>query len=445
MAGFIIRNKFLLLLFALWYLVGSASIPAFYFVGVLTILLLWRHKLYFELLLGFFFILVLSDNFKYTTDFAKEFKNVYIVALAAIAIIDRKLLQPVNKTYVYLIPFILISLPGLFESPIKITGTQKTLSYLLLFFAVPQLYVAAFREKGAVVVKDFLYFGVLMIIVGFLFRFIDPGVAFSHGDRFRGIFGNPNGLGIFASLLLVLALVGREYFKSFFSKTDLWWIILSCLFALLLSGSRTSIIASFLFLAFIRFFRFSPAIGFILLLILAVGAEAISSNLVGIAEMLGLSEYFRTETLQQGSGRYIAWNFAWDAIEENFWFGRGFAFDEWLMDSNQDVLNDLGHQGGVHNTYLIVWLNTGFIGLLLFLRALILWFVKASKNTVLAVPALWLVLFSITLEPWLAASLNPFSIILIIAICIMTDESFQPYIRGEISAVEVPQAISTPA
>jgi O-antigen ligase len=443
MAGFLQRNKYVLILFTLWYFVGSISVPGFYVLGLLSMLLMWRRSMYFELLLGFFFILILSDNLKYTTDFAKIFKNVYIVALGVIAFADRRKLQPFNGMFTYMVPFILVGGIALINSPDIVTGAQKTLSYLLLFFTVPQFFIKAFRQRGATVVKDFLFFGVIIILLGFAFRYIDPGVAFSHGGRFRGIFGNPNGLGIFASLMALLAVVGREYFKSIFAKNDLRWIFIAIIVAILMCGSRTSIIATFLFLVFIRFFRFSPAIGFILLLTLAVVVEAISSNIVGIVQGMGLSEYFRTETLQEGSGRYIAWQFAWDGIQDNFWLGRGFAFDEWLMDGSQELLNALGHQGGVHNTYLIIWLNTGLAGLLIFLRAIILLFVKASKNTVVATPALWLVLFSILLEPWLAASLNPFTILLIIALCIMTDDIFQPYIRGEIGSHILPETDAT--
>src|SRR5690606_33617251 len=127
--------------------------------------------------------------------------------------------------------------------------------------------------------------------------------------------------------------------------------------------------------------------------------ELVTQNLVAIVEAIGLSEFFRIETLAGGSGRYIAWNFAWNAIQDNFWLGRGFAFDEWIMGQNQDFLSDLGHQGGVHNTYLILWLNTGIIGLALFVRALFLLFIKASKYLSVAFPVLWMVMFSIMLEP----------------------------------------------
>ena len=242
----------------------------------------------------------------------------------------------------------------------------------------------------------------------------------------RGVFGNPNGLGIFSTLMLVLVVSGREYFKGFFSKNDLRWMVIPIMAAVILSGSRTSIMAAILFLLFVRFFRSSPFLGFIVLLVAGVAVELISHNVAAIVEALGLSGYFRIETLDEGSGRYVAWAFAWEAIQERFWLGRGFAFDEWIMDVNQDFLNTLGHQGGVHNTYLILWLNTGLLGLLAFFRAFFLLFIRAAKHTPVAIPAMLLVMFSIALESWLAASLNPFTILLLTSLVLMTDPLFQP-------------------
>lgn len=438
MVEFILRNKVVLLLFGLWYIVGSLSIPAFFALGTLSILLLWRKALYFEILLGFFFILILSDNLRYQTDFAKVYKNVYILILTLIAILDRRKFPPMNPLLKYFLPFIGVGLIALAFSPVISTGFQKTVSYVLLLYAVPQFFLKSFSDRGPVIVKDFIFMGILLIIYGFLMQFVDYNFAFSHQGRFRAVFGNPNGLGIFTILLFGLAYVSREYFKELFSKADLRWIFFTIIIAMLLSGSRTAVIALTMFFIMTRFYRLSPLLGFIFFLTVLFATEIISQNLVAIVDAIGLSDFFRIETLEGGSGRYIAWNFAWDVIQENFWLGRGFAFDEWIMSKNEDYLSDLGHQGGVHNTYLIIWLNTGIIGLALFLRALFLLFIKASKNVSVAFPILWMVMFSIMLEPWLAASLNPFTIMFLMVLTLMTDPLFQPYLRGELTSFQTP-------
>ncbi len=208
-----------------------------------------------------------------------------------------------------------------------------------------------------------------------------------------------------------------------------------------MSGSRTAIIAAALFFFFTRFYRVAPFIGFIVFVATVLVVELIASNLTDIVTALGIAHFFRADTLAEGSGRYIAWEFAWQNIQNNLWIGRGFAFDEWLMAKNQTMLNNLGHQGGVHNTYLIIWLNVGIIGLALFLRAVVLLFIRGAKNTVLAFPVLWLVLFSILLEPWLAASLNPFSILFYLTATLITDEAFQSYVPDKPQVHEEAQSI----
>ena len=438
MVEFLARNKVILIVFAIWYFIGSISIPLFFAIGGASLLMLWRKGLYFEILLGFLFILILSDNLSYKTDFAKIFKNAYIVLLVLIAVLDREKFPSRNRLLVYFIPFLVVAIIALAFSPVIFTGAQKTLSYGLLLFAVPQFYIKSLVDNGPIIVKDTIYLGVALIILGYFLQFVDSGIAFSHQGRFRAIFGNPNGLGIFAALMFALTLLSREYFKALFSKADLRWILITLIVSMVLCGSRTAVLASVMFWVMTRFYRLSPFLGFLFFLTLAFAAELVTRNLVEIVIALGLDQFFRIETLGDGSGRYIAWNFAWEVIQDHFWLGRGFAFDEWIMAKNADILSDLGHQGGVHNTYLIIWLNTGLIGLVIFLRALITVFIKASKNVNMAFPILWMVMFTILLEPWLAASLNPFTILFVIMITIMIDPVFQPYYRGELTSFQTP-------
>jgi O-antigen ligase len=145
------------------------------------------------------------------------------------------------------------------------------------------------------------------------------------------------------------------------------------------------------------------------------------TNYGQIITALGLENFFRLETLQEGSGRLVAWDFAWQNVQKSFFIGKGFAYDEFLMRSNSRYLTRLGHEGGVHNTYLILWLNTGFIGLLLFLRGFLLLFIRASKFSSDALPIMFVIMFSIMFEPWLAASLNPFTIIFLTVATLIYD------------------------
>jgi O-antigen ligase len=431
MLRFLSENKGALLLFLAWFVIGRINAPAFYVVAGVSIILLWRKLMFLELLMGFLFVLILSDTINSTTDFAKSFKNIYILALAAIVIIERKQFPKINRIYYYFIPFILAGLIGLLQSPIPTLAVQKTLSYILLIFIVPQLVIKAYDDHGTDAIRNIIFFAGFMILMGFVLEIVDPGYTYARGGRYRGVFGNPNGMGIFASLVIALVYLKRDVFPTLFSKNDLRWLVIPALISLVLAGSRTSIIAVVIFFVFTRLYRVSPVIGFLAFLGTAIISELVASNIVAIITGLGLSEFFRVDTLEGGSGRQIAWNLAWQTIQDSFWFGRGFAFDEWIMAKNQDALNDLGHQGGVHNTYLQIWLNTGIIGLLLFLRAIFLNVIKGAARSRLAFPFLWLVMFSILPESWLAASLNPFSILFFIGLTVLTDDIFTVKVAEE--------------
>src|SRR5690606_19570782 len=107
-------------------------------------------------------------------------------------------------------------------------------------------------------------------------------------------------------------------------------------------------------------------LGLILFLVLVASYELIMQQLPFIVIGLGLEEYFRIDTLMEGSGRVVAWDFAWHHIGKNFYFGSGFDYTNELYHKNYAYLSQLGHQGNAHNSYLTLWLDTGLIGLLLY-------------------------------------------------------------------------------
>ncbi|HRH37379.1 MAG TPA: O-antigen ligase family protein, partial [Flavobacteriales bacterium] len=152
-----------------------------------------------------------------------------------------------------------------------------------------------------------------------------------------------------------------------------------------------------------------------------MAAELISSNLEPIILALGLQDYFRLGTLEDGSGRYFAWQFAWEHIQRFFVFGGGFANDETIMRKWRVFLEKQGHQGGVHNSYLSLWLDTGIVGLLIYLRSFFLVFIKASKLVPMSTAVLFSCLFSFMYESWLVGSLNPYTIVLLMTMTVVTE------------------------
>jgi len=426
------------LLLLMWVVVGAVAGPVIWLLLPMTVLLLMRKDRYEEILIGFWFILILSDNLLIPSlGFAKTLKNAYIVLLAGVVLLRYRDFQPFNRYFLRFLPFFIVAIVALQHSETFATGAQKTLSYILLFLAVPNFVEIAFRNDGQQFIKRLVYFFTFILLISLASRWLVPGLSVSHGGRLTGIFGNPNGLGLFSVLTWCLFALVNDFYSSLFTRNEkrlIYFVLLACI---IFSGSRNSVIAIFLLLTLSRFYRASPFLGFIAFLGFAFLSEVLANNYVQIIRGLGLEEYFRLKTLEQGGGRYIAWAFAWENIQDNFFIGKGIAYDEHLMRKNYDMLSRLGHQGGVHNTYLILWLNTGLVGLLFYLGGFLSSFISAAKNSRLAFPIMYVVMFTIMFEPWLAASLNPITIIFLVIVTIMINPMFKQ--AGEDELHEEPQ------
>lgn len=419
-------NQFLimLLVWTLSSLYGGKNV-AMGVVGI-SILLLKFNNRYMELLMGFFFILLLSDNLDERLYFAKTFKNIYMVFMGLVLFTDRKKLQPFSSLIRMFIPFLVIAVFALYFAGAFSVGVQKTLSYILLLIVVPSFFKYLFREHGPSFLKDLVLFFTLIVLVGYLSKYLSFEFAYIEGNRMRGLFGNPNGLGIFLFLFFAFYTVVTRFYPSLFSLSERRFIMGVMIMGLVFCGSRTAFISITILLFFSSIQNISPMLGFILLAGIILSYEAIMNNFVAIVQYMGLEKYFRLNTLEEGSGRFIAWGFAWTKIQDFFFFGGGLGNDEYIMRQHYSLLTRLGHQGGVHNSFLTLWFDVGIIGLLLYLRGLLLIFIKGAAKTPLAIPLMYAVLFSVTYESWLAGSLNPFTIVLLFSITLIFEDEFVP-------------------
>jgi O-antigen ligase len=290
-----------------------------------------------------------------------------------------------------------------------------------MYLIVPNYILYNYRRQGWEFFRNLVWFLVAILVAGFIMLYFGEFWAYV-GGRFRGLFGNPNGMAIYTYLVVVLATVvmsiNRELF-TFREKVVIYVILAYFLFA---SGSRASLVSTTIFLLFFRFFSASPFLGFVGLIALIGISEVVSANIETIVIALGLEKFFRLETLRDGSGRYFAWEFTWGHIQDYFVFGGGFANDERIMRKWRIYLERMGHQGGVHNSYLSMWLNVGVVGLALYLRSFFLLFIKASKLAPVSLAIMFSVLFSIMYESWLVGSLNPYTIVLLMTMTIVTEE-----------------------
>jgi hypothetical protein len=416
-------------LFVVWVIIGAYGGPVIFGVIPLTIFLLRNKGMYEELLIGYLFILVISDSKEPIFEFAKNAKNIYISVLALILLIDSETFRPFNKLYKIFLPFFIIAIITMLTSvndSFFFTSLQKTLSFILSFLVIPNIVNKVYREQGKQFLRRFVFFIFTVLLFGFILEYISPDSAFLLGTRFRGIFGGPNGLGVYCVLIFIVFFMLNDFYPGLFSRNERIIIFGAILFSIYLTGSRNAIISVMIFYVFQRFFSFSPFLGFILFILTIFTTELVSTNVTTIIGSLGLGEYLRTNTLEEGSGRYIAWDFAWKQIQNNFFIGKGFAYDEFYMRQHYGMLLKLNHQGGIHNSFLTFWMDHGLIGLLIYLRSYVLTFIKGSKKTKFAFPIMFAISFSAFFESWLVASLSAFAFLGMFIFTVITSEEIQP-------------------
>ena len=324
MREFIRTNHQFIILCFLWIAVGviAGSIPAIVFI-FLSVILLKRKDLYQELFLGFLVILILSDSRIEELKFASDVKIFYILLLSVFFFFDRKKFTSFNNLIFLFTPFFIVSLFLVVFAENWLVSFQKYLSYLLLLFIAPNYLIMIYQKDGVGFLKNIVFLFSFVLLIGLLLKYISPDIAMLAG-RYRGIFGNPNGVGLFCSMFFLLFYVVKEYFPSLFTKGEYLYVYSTIITSIIFCGSRTAIMSTICFLIFTKLYKVSPFLGFIILCVIIIGYELILNNLSNIINSVGLSEYFRLETLETGSGRNVAWTFAWQQIQDNFFFGKGF-------------------------------------------------------------------------------------------------------------------------
>lgn len=423
MVKFLRHHWQLMFVMFVWLAVGYFMQSAVFLLLPLSVVYFKSRDLWPEILMGLLIVLIFSDIEKdmFTRMMVfKDAKDFYVLAVAGLLILELNRFAPVSQVFAIFLPFFIYSLFPLVFSNNMVLSFQKTISYALMYLIVPNYILYNYRRWGWDFFRNLVYFMTAILLFGFVLQAVDEKYT-SVAGRFRGIFGNPNGMAIYSYLFLMLVGVLNSINKELFSVRERVVIFSTIIYFIIVSGSRASLASAMIFLVFHRFFAASPFLGFVGLVSLFMVVELVSANLQLIIAELGLQEYFRVESIEDGSGRYFAWQFSWQHIQRFFVFGGGFANDETIMHKYRLYLESMGHQGGVHNSYLSFWLNTGLLGLLIFLRSLFLIFIKASKQVPMSLAVLFSVLFSIMYESWLMGSLNPYTIVLLMVMTVVTE------------------------
>lgn len=406
-----------------WVVSGIASVAGAILVVLYSFFSWFRQQQYFELFTGFWIILIFADSAIPYLGFSTPLRPVILFLLTFLLFSGNAPIKVDTFFYAFL-PFAIYSILSCFINlPIFFVSFQKAISYLLLLIVVPS-YVKYLREKDEEKLFQYLiYSGYIVLGVSIVLNFALPELGATMMDRLNGIFRNPNGIGIFAALFGMLALIIFHFRPASFSRKDQWIGIILISLVLLLSGSRNSMVSLLLFIFLFPLCRLSNMLGIVSAIALGWGSFWLLNNLESLVADLGYAEYFRLDTLDMASGRIYVWEAAWLEIQRiGFWAGGGFSYAEEVswMGKYYEVIPDLiQHQGNIHNSYLTFWMNIGLVGVLLFFLPLIGYFIKAMMKSYFAFPLLLAIGFLAFFESWLTASLNPWTIILLIALTLL--------------------------
>ena len=158
MIDYVKSNVSFIAILIVWLLVGIYSAPLSYGLIPLTVIIFKRRDYYAEILIGFFFILMISDSRVKSLAFSVDVKNIYILLLAVFVLFDRKNFTPFQNFHQKYIPFFLVALFCIIYSPYAGTSFSKVLSYFLIILVVPNFVHKAYSVKGVQFFRELIFF-----------------------------------------------------------------------------------------------------------------------------------------------------------------------------------------------------------------------------------------------------------------------------------------------
>lgn len=402
------------------YVIGSTFAPLA-ILPVLVVGVYWVVKGKDEHLLIFLLIvLIMGDSREWQLAFFKSLRIVMILLLfiRCINLISAGMIK-FRRVFLLAIPFFIVATLGGLRSPQIGLSLAKMISYLLLIFAVLHFIPYMLRKTDGKILVDIIKLSIVVFVVGLSIRVLNPQMAYL-GDRFRGIMGNPNGLGIYSTLVFPIYFVYLNIYDD--SRRLVYVAVILCLLSTVLSGSRTALgtIGIFYILHFFHKKNALLTTGFYLMILPAGLIFLSTGGLESIVALFGLEDYLRVESLFTGTGRYLAWSLGITQIAQNPIIGRGFAWEEIYFHSISDFLVATEHQGGMHNSFLTFIMNNGYLGFLLFL-VFLMYLMGKMRAPLFGFPFAVAALLSSFFESWLNSSLNAFSIHFFIVIMILIE------------------------
>ncbi len=406
------------LLFPLIYVGGNLFEPISYLILMIS-MGFWMSKGQDNVvIIAMLFILILGDSRAYDLLFMKNLRILGILLITFRTVYEiAKGKYRFNYLILFALPFFVISFFGSLRNPQIGTSMAKMFSYFFLLFIVLHYFPHNFRKNKGQLILDIAYSSLVVFALGLMFVIVNPGLVFLVG-RYRGLLGNPNGLGLYATVVFPIVLIALDLFSE--QKNEMSIVLIFLIISVLLCRSRTALGTIGIFYMLHFFYRRSKiaTTSLWLIVIPSIALFFAVVDLKSLAYEFGLGEYLRIESIATGTGRFLAWGLGWNEILENPWIGRGFAYESHFFHELAEMLLMTEHQGGIHNSYLTFLMNNGFIGFTFFVIFLIAIF-RTMKNRAFKWPFIIAMLISANFESWLNSSLNAFTIHFLITIIII--------------------------
>ena len=409
MLQFLHTYRSIFLIFPVLFVAGNLFEPLSYLL-LLVMMLYWVGNGQDNvMIIAMLFILILGDSRSPSLDFMKNLRILAILMLAMRSMYDMVTGKyRFNRLLLYSLPFFIVAIAGGLLNPRIGTSMAKMLSYFFLLMLALNYFPYHFRRNRGRMIMDIVYVSVVVFFMGLVFIAINPGFVY-FGERYRGLLGNPNGLGLYAAMMFPMMMIAWKRFPH--KRNTLRLAMGLLIFSVLLCKSRTALgtIGIFYFLYYFHTHGKALKVGLWLFVLPSLALFFLLVDIPALLFSLGVGEYLRAESITTGTGRFLAWGLGWAEILQNPWIGRGFAYEEYFFFQLREMLVTTEHQGGIHNSYLTFLMNNGFIGLLLFLSFLFMLFRKISIPG-FGVPFVVAMLISANFESWLNSSLNAFTI-----------------------------------
>ena len=154
-----------ILILAFWTIVGMLSTAAAFVVILITLYLFFKKERYYEALFGFFFLLVLGDNLEDLFAFAKVVKPIYLIVMGGLTYINRQQLIPNLKIISRFTPFLVVALLCVAFSVVPNISIQKTVSYGILLYVIPTIFIGEYKRYGPQLLVDLVAFSFIFQLI----------------------------------------------------------------------------------------------------------------------------------------------------------------------------------------------------------------------------------------------------------------------------------------